>query len=459
MPELSPLLVLAVGTATVVALIVAFRVNAFLALISAALLVSLVSPGPLPERVSRVAVAFGSTAGSIGIVIALAAVIGRCMMDSGAADRVVRLFLDLLGKERGGAALLGSGFVLGVPVFFDTVFYLLVPLARSMYRRTGGGYLKYVMAISAGACVTHTLVPPTPGPLVIASNLGVDLGVLIPVGLVVALPSAVAGLTFASWLDRRRPVFPGGGVAGATAAPDQPSEQPGVLLSLLPILLPVVLISSATVAETIAAGQPAGSGWASLADVTAVVGNPNLALFLSAAIAMWTLMRQRRLGRQGVAEVVEAALASGGLIILITSAGGAFGAMLQAAGIGPTIQQAFSGSGQAAGALALFVAFAVASLLKVAQGSSTVAMIATSAMLASLARPEVLGCHPVYLATTIGSGSLVGSWMNDSGFWIYAKMGEVSELDTLRSWSPLLALLGITGFLTTLLLSRLVPLA
>src|SRR5437762_11614965 len=150
----------------------------------------------------------GRTTGTVGVVIALASIAGKAMMDSGAADRIVRAFLALLGVERGATALCATGYVLSIPVFFDTVFYLLVPLARSMYGRTNRNYLKYLLAIAAGAGATHTLVPPTPGPLAIAGTLGVDLGTMVLVGIVVALPAAGAGSLFAGWVDRRMPVVP-----------------------------------------------------------------------------------------------------------------------------------------------------------------------------------------------------------------------------------------------------------
>jgi GntP family gluconate:H+ symporter len=156
MPDTHPLLILAIGMATVIGLIIGLRINAFLAMITAAIVVSLLSPGDPAAKISRVAAAFGAAAGNIGIVIALAAVVGKCLMDSGAADRIVRAFVGVLGERRSATALMGSGFVLAVPVFFDTVFYLLVPLARSLHRRTRTDYLKYLLAISAGGAVTHT---------------------------------------------------------------------------------------------------------------------------------------------------------------------------------------------------------------------------------------------------------------------------------------------------------------
>ena len=192
-----PTLILLVGMATILGAILLLRLNAFLALIIAAIVVSLLAPGEPAVKIARVADGFGRAAGTIAIVIALAAIVGKAMMDSGAADRIVNAFLALLGEKRGATALCATGYVLSIPVFFDTVFYLLVPLARSMYGRTNRNYLKYLMAIAAGAAATHTLVPPTPGPLAVAGTLGVDLGTMVLVGMVVALPAAGVGLLFA----------------------------------------------------------------------------------------------------------------------------------------------------------------------------------------------------------------------------------------------------------------------
>jgi GntP family gluconate:H+ symporter len=197
-----PLLVLGVGLAVVIGSIIFLRVHAFLALIAAAIAVSLLAPGEWAEKIPRVAEAFGSTAASVGVVIGLAAVIGMAMTASGAADRIVGMFLRLFGEQRGATALTASGFTLAIPVFFDTVFFLLVPLVRSMYRRTGKHYVKYLVA--AGSCAAaHALIPPTPGPLIVAGTLGVDLGVMMLMGFVVALPAAVASMIFGSWIDRR----------------------------------------------------------------------------------------------------------------------------------------------------------------------------------------------------------------------------------------------------------------
>jgi len=599
---LRPMLCLVVGIITVVGLIIAFRLNAFISLITAAIVVSMMAPGDIEAKISRVASAFGSAAGSIGIVIAMAAVIGKCMLDSGAADRIVQAFLRLMGEKRSPMALMGSGFVLAVPVFFDTVFYLLVPLARSLHTRTGKQYLKYIMAIGAGGAITHTLVPPTPGPLLMASNLGFDVGVMILVGGLVALPAACVGLTFAGWLDGRMPIpMRPLGAEGEATEPLDEQQLPSLLVSLLPVVLPVLLISTntvlttvadnehaalltaeditdlrqfrATVGEQAAQGEPTPGGrlvavlepgaksknaekrrqlvdllladrplsekeqqelvaglnqyvlpnkdfyteeaflgvrindvaqsllgkdrvrmkkavaermnrallesafnrtkpeliaehaWDTpkrkAANLSAFFGDPNLALLLSAVIAIATLVKQRGLSRTEMAAAVEASLMSGGVIILITAAGGAFGQMLKEAGVGEAMKSLFQieEGAASAGMLFLILGFLIATVLKVAQGSSTVAMITGSGMLAGIAQPELLGYHPVYLATAIGAGSLIGSWMNDSGFWIFAKMGGLTETEALKSWTIMLIVLGLTSFVTTLVLAVVLPLA
>jgi GntP family gluconate:H+ symporter len=445
-----PLLILFIGMATVIGLIMVLRLHAFFALITAALVVSLLAPGQLADKVGRVAAAFGSTAGSIGIVIALAAVIGMCMLESHAADRIVRWFLALFGVDRADVALMASGFILSIPVFFDTVFYLLIPLARSMYRQTGRKYSKYVMVIAAGALVTHSLVPPTPGPLVNAQNLGVDLGTMIIVGLLVATFAAVVAIFMADWIDARLdiPMRAFGEVVGQESPSDD--QLPGLGVSLLPILLPVVLITTDTIARATVPDAP-------FAQWTAILGNPNLAMLAATTVALMLYVARRRPDGAQFTSQVERALMSGGLIILITSAGGAFGAMLQAAEIGPAMQRLF-GATAASGMALLLAGFFMANLMKVAQGSSTVSMITTSAMFGAMVVPDALGFHPVYLATAIGSGSMVGSWMNDSGFWIVSKMGVMTEAETFKTWSAIAATVGVAGLLATLVLATLMPL-
>src|SRR5207237_1376511 len=248
------------------------------------------------------------------IVIALAAIAGKAMMDSGAADRIVRAFIALLGEQRSATALCATGYVLSIPVFFDTVFYLLVPLARSGYTRTNRYYLKYLLAIAAGAGATHTLVPPTPGPLAVAGTLGVDLGTMVLVGLAVALPAAGVGLLFAGWVDRRMPVVPTAPAAAVAAEAAAPQSLPGLVPSLLPIVLPVLFISSHTVVVSMTARPGAHVAlWSALAPYTAIVGNPNLALLVAAGVAMWLYARHRSVTRAHLPEMLDTSSTGAGV--------------------------------------------------------------------------------------------------------------------------------------------------
>lgn len=574
-----------IGIISVLGMIIGLKLNAFLALILSALIVSLlvgwVENEDAGSRMGEVVTAFGDSAGGIGIVIAMAAIIGKCMLDSGAADRVVRSAVGITGERKVSLGLMGSGFILAVPVFFDTVFYLLVPLARSLYQRTNTNYLQYLMAIATGGAITHTLVPPTPGPLLVSANLGVDIGMMMLVGSLVALPSACLGLLFSLLINRKMPVAMR--PLGTTAEQREPlgaGELPSLGVSLLPVVLPVVLIGSGTMATTLADREdlarltvddindyqqlatllseadedtPAGRIIASselsdverqrltepatsegqrervvellnqvlmddefydeqaflgiplsevskskleanqlrmkpverrrmnrslledaypnliekhhwnsprrkLADALALWSNPNFALMLAAICSMLTLKSARSLSWRQLGQDVEESLMSGGVIILITAAGGAFGAMLTQTNISTTIEALFTGQ-EGSGVVLLLLGWTIAAVLKVAQGSSTVAMIIGSAMMAAIIGGGKPDYNLVYVATAVGSGSLMGSWMNDSGFWVFTKMGGLTESESLRSWTPLLAVLSVSGLLFTILLSKILPMA
>jgi len=452
---MDPLLILVIGVAIVVSLILIFRINAFFALITSAIVASLLAPGNATEKITRVGIAFGDVAGAIGIVIAMAAVIGWCLMESGAAQRIVDSLGKLMGEKRAPAALAASSFVLSVPVFFDTVFYLVIPVIRSMWRKRQKNYVLLLTSVVAGGAVTHSMVPPTPGPLFMANELEIDLGMMILVGSMIGIPMAIVGLLTCHWLDRHNTIemrpYPG---EEKLETDDKRSDLrlPPLSISLFPILLPVVLIATNTFANSVDDSPDF------LLAITAIAGNPSLALLISAAMSLCLVAVYRGKSLADLNQGVEQAVTSAGFVILITSAGGAFGAMLRDAGIKDSFSSLLGNPGSVSGSVLLLSAFGVASLIKIAQGSGTVAMITTASIFASMEfSSEHLGCHPAYLACAIGSGSLVGDWMNNSGFWIFAKMGVLTTEETLRTWSILTAALGVTGILATILMSWIVP--
>lgn len=466
----SPFVVLLLGIAFVVVTIVVLRIHAFLALIFAAILVGVLSPVPLAPgsplaqpilALQMTAQEFGRTAGSIGIIIVLASIIGKCLMESGAAEVITRRFLRWLGRKRASLALLGSGFILSIPVFFDTVFYLLVPLAKALRIRTGSDYALYVMSICVGAGLTHSLVAPTPGPLIMADNLHLDLGTTIVAGVGFSLlPGIVVGWFFARWQSRRLDIplresadFPARELQELVERED--GALPGFWVSILPIALPVLLIGGATISNTahLSSVQAGGAGLdPRLLTLLGFLGDRNAALIVSMFVAVWLLVRHKGLHFRELRTTLEPSIASAGVIILITSAGGAFGAMIRLSGIGDAIGNQV-GQG-ASGALLILLAFAVSSVMKIAQGSTTVAVITASAVIYGVIEGMSLPYHPVYLFLAIGFGGMVFSWMNDSGFWIISRMSGFTEQETFKTWSLVFGLTGLVGLVEVLILSR-----
>lgn len=404
--------------------------------------------------INRVASAFGSTCGSIGIVIAMASIIGKCLLESGAADRIIRSLLNLLGEARAALAFVLGGFALGIPVFFDTVFYLMIPLGKALRIRTGRNYLLYVLGITAGGTMAHSLVPPTPGPLVIAEQLNVNIGTMILAGCCVGIFSSTFGYFYAIWANRRWEI-PLRDTEDAKledlekAAHRDASELPGLFVSYLPIVLPVLLIGGATLFDPKVTGLVVDD---QVKRIINVLGDKNIALIISAAIAMATMVIVKKANKHAISRDIQSALASGGVIILITAAGGAFGTMLKETGIGELIAQ-ISPTGSPL--LVLPMAFAITALVRTAQGSATVAMITASGILAGL--PD-LGFHRVYLALAIGCGSKPFAWMNDSGFWVICKMTGMTEGETLKTVSPMIASMGVVGLIVTMIGAVLFPL-
>jgi len=455
----SPIVPFLVGLVTVVALLVWLKLPAFVGLVIAAMAIGLTTPELATGQVAaQTAEEFGGVMVAIGIPILMAAIIGKCLMDSGAADRIVRGFLSLTGEKRSEYALMGSSYVLSIPVFFDNVFYLLAPLGRSMKARTGVKFSLYISVLCAGALATHMLVPPTPGPLAMAAELDVDLGLAILVGAAVALPtSMLGGIVYGRFLHSREE-FPlreamGSSPEDLQEKTDRPTaELPGLFESSLPIAAPVLLIASNTTADVLAdAGVLADDGAVVVA--TSFLGDPNFALTAAALLAAYTYYRMEMAGDRDLFnnEITEA-IKSGGNIIAITAAGGTFGAMLAIAGVGEWI----AGGLEALGLGLLFTGWAIAAVIRVAQGSGTVAILTGAAIMAPLAGG--FDANVVYLMMAIGFGGMIAPWYNDSGFWVVSEVAGISQLETFKSYSAVCTVMSISGLILVFVLQLIAPL-
>ena len=469
-----PLFILAIGILVVVGGIIGFRLHAFLALLVGAFVVALLTPdasiityitgkgGSLSDAQKlinqdvglRIASEFGSTCGKIGILIAMASIIGKTMLESGAAEKIVRSTLKLTGEKRAPITFLGSSFFIGIPVFFDTVFYLMVPLAKAMAMRLKKNYLLLILCTAAGAAMANSLVPPTPGPLFLIAEMDIPIGMMMVGGFLVGSVTVIVGYFYAAWANKKWPVPLRDSMEASLEEIKKLSEKegkdlPAIGFALLPILIPILLITLDALIQTFSEGTQS-----SLGNIMGFLGEKNLALALGALSSLIILVIQKSSDKEGLKKSVQTALMSGGVIILITAAGGAFGGMLQQTAISTRIAELTSGYQMALIPLAFFIT----AIVRTAQGSATVAMITASGILSGMATSMSLEYHQLYIGLAIACGSKLIPWMNDSGFWIVCKMSNLTEQEALKTFSPLLTIMGIVGLIVIMIAANLFPL-
>ncbi|QIA27801.1 GntP family permease [Thermaerobacter sp. PB12/4term] len=470
---------LVLGVAVLIFLVLRTKIHTFLALIAAAALTGLVggmAPGDLAQAITQ---GFGNTLASIGIVIGFGVMLGRILEVTGAAQRMALTFLRLFGRGREEWALGATGAVVSIPIFCDSGFVILSPLARALAREAGKPVLGLGVALAAGLMATHHLVPPTPGPLAAAGTFGVDMGLMIFWGLVIALPVYVVTMLYARWIGRwaaargitvehgtaaraagsRAQAAPAGmapitGGSGAEAAAGTAAGwgsglagtggDNGLLSAwraFAPIVVPVLLIFLNT---TLTALQAQGT----LASYLIFLGHPVIAVAIGLLLAVYGLMG--RAPREEVLQRVEEGVASAGIIILVTGAGGALGNVLRASGTGDFIAQQIAQMPLPP----LLLPFLVATLVRLVQGSGTVAMVTAASITAPILAS--LDVAPVMAAQAAAVGSMVFSYFNDSYFWVINRTLGITDVKTqILTWSVPSTLGWLTGLVTLLVVNGL----
>ncbi len=477
-----PILILIVGVVIVVGGIIGFKLHPFLALLLAALAVALLTPTASVEQFylsqgssaaeaiklshksigERIGTEFGNTCAKIGILIAMAAIIGKAMLDSGAAEKIIRAMLKVTGVKNAPIGFVLSSFFLTIPVFVDTVIFLMMPLAKAMGMRLGKNYLLLALSVIAGAVMANSYVPPSPGPLFLVGALNVPIGLMMVCGSILGLCTITVGYFIAIWLNKKYPIplrdAPDARLEDIAAIANKDDKDlPSLGLALLPAVFPLVTICIRSAVEAFTSHKAPLTSSAVLngiIDVVLFFGDKNIALLTGAIFALLVLVYQKRMAKQAVTSFVQTALMSGGGIILITAAGGAFGGMLQQSGISQRIAEMTKDYQMALIPLAFFIT----AVVRTAQGSATVALITASGILAGMAQNANLGFHPVYLCLAIGSGAKLIPWMNDAGFWIMCKTSNLTEQEALKTIAPMQSLMGLTGLILTMIAAQLFPL-
>ncbi|MGQ9856545.1 MAG: GntP family permease [Fervidobacterium sp.] len=423
---------------------VRWKLHPFLALIFAAFLYGLLAKMNLGDIVKSITEGFGGTVSSIGIVIVAGTIIGIFLEKSGGAFTMAESVLKVTGRKNVPLAMSIIGYIVSIPVFCDSGFVILTPLNKALTKKANLSLATTGIALSLGLYATHTMVPPTPGPVAAAGTLGADLGLTILMGLLVSIPAIIVGWLFSIKYAAKIQIDPEPELTEKEIE-EKTKEAPGATMAYLPIVLPIILILLKSVSDF--PTNPFGTG--GLKNFIGFVGHPVTALTIGVLIAF---MLPKKLTKEmlSMGGWVGQAVTQAGVIILITAAGGAFGKVLQNSGIANLIGQSLSQAN-----LGMWLPFIIAAAIKTAQGSSTVAIITTASLLAPLMEPLGL-VSPIAKALTvvaIGAGSMVVSHANDSYFWV---VSQLSKMDVktgykLQTFGTLLE--GLTAAITVWIIS------
>ncbi len=408
----------------IIVLIMQVKLHPAISLVIGTLLLGLLTQIPMGELAGAATGGFGSLMAGIGLSVGFGIILGQLLSDSGGARVIAQTVVGAVSPRWAMFGLSATAFLLSIPVFYDVTFVILIPLAIAIAREAGKPLPLAVGAVALGAGTAHTLVPPTPNPLAAGEILGFDVGIMVLVGGLGGLVSVVGAVAVYSWLLPRiwRPEMDvDGEPAAAEHYTGEDRREVGFLMALLPITIPVVLILSGTFWTMLVGEQPP---WLIL------LSDKTVALLIGALIAY--LIASRSLNREERDSSANTAVQSAGLVLLITGAGGAFGAVIQEAGIGETIAQSVTaiGGNYLVGLLACYL---VGSAFRLAVGSGTVASITTLTIMASLA-PEI-GIHPVWVAMACLAGALSLGLINDSGFWVTTKLPGFSVTGGLKTYT------------------------
>lgn len=431
------LVVTAVGSVLMLLfLVMKARLHAFVALMLVSIAAGIGSGMPLDKIADTMQKGMGGTLGFLAVVVALGAMFGKILHETGALDQIAVKLLAMFGQSRANFALGIAGLICTLPLFFDVAIVLLIGVVFAVARRTGGNVVKLAIPLFAGVAAAAAFLLPGPTAMLLASQMKADFGWMIVLGLAAAIPGMLlAGPVFGNFISKHVHL----------SLPDDVSEpslgkgqMPSFGFSLALVLFPLVLVGMKTIVARFV--DPSGSAYQWLQ----LIGHPFIAILAACLLAIYGLALRRGMSKDKVMEVCSAALQPAGIILLVTGAGGVFKQVLVDSGVGPALGNALIGAG-----LPIAVAcFALAAMVRVIQGSATVACLTTVGLVLPVVElAGYSGAQLAALSICIAGGSIVLSHVNDSGFWLFGKFTGATELQTLKTWSVMETILGTTGAL------------
>ncbi|MEE2568735.1 GntP family permease [Pseudarthrobacter sp. J64] len=440
-----PLLLIAgLAIVALLFLIIKLRMHALLALILISLATAFATGIPADKVVSVLVGGFGSTLGTVALLVGLGAMLGRIVETSGGAKTLADYLINLFGEKRAPFALGVASLIFGFPIFFDAGLVVMLPVVFAVAHRLGGGVLRYGLPAAGAFSVMHIFLPPHPGPVAAATFFDANVGLVVIVGLIAAIPTwYVTAYLFGLWTGKKLvlPVPEILGRADAEAEANPPRFRTVVLLLLLPLVLIFLNTGLSTAASAGLLPETAKSEtWY---QVLRTIGETPVALLIAVLVAMFVLGRRRGTGAGALEKLLESSLGPVCSVILITGAGGMFGGVLRTSGIGKALADVLGD----AGIPLILAGFLISAILRIAQGSATVALTTTAGLIApAVALAGLNGMQVASLVIAVAAGSVVVSHVNDSGFWLVGRFFGMDVKTTLMTWTVMETLIGVMGF-------------
>ncbi len=443
----SLLLAAALAVVALIYLIAVRKLNPFVTLIVVSLALGVAVGMPMGNIVKAFETGVGNTLGHIALVVGLGTMLGKMMAESGGAERIARTLIQAFGEKNAHWAMMVVAFIIGLPVFFEVGFVLLIPIAFNVAKRTGTPILMVGLPMVAGLSVVHGLIPPHPAALLAVTAYQADIGKTILYALIVGLPTAIiAGPLFATLISRHVKPDPDNPLEKQFVENDRGRELPPFGITLFTILLPVVLMLIGSWADLLTAPKSLAN------DLLKLAGNSVMALLIAALVSFYTFGRARGFSREAILKFTNECLAPIATITLVVGAGGGFGQILRDSGVSKAIVAVAMGASLSP----LLLGWVVAVMIRIATGSATVAMTTACGIVAPIAAASGAAVRPELMVLATGAGSLILSHVNDGGFWLVKEYFNLTVPQTFQTWTVLETIISTVALLLTLALATVI---